>query len=86
MLTIVAVLLVTLFVLALPLLPTRYVQREASDPPSVQILVLGDIGRSPRMQYHAQSFLKHKAEVQLIGYLGEKERIPNSRMANTPRI
>lgn len=39
--------------------------------PSAQVLVLGDIGRSPRMQYHALSILKHGGEVQLIGYHGE---------------
>lgn len=36
----------------------------------VQILVLGDIGRSPRMQYHATSIAKHGGYVQLIGYCG----------------
>ncbi len=36
----------------------------------VQILVLGDIGRSPRMQYHATSVAKHGGWVQLIGYCG----------------
>ena len=35
----------------------------------VQILVLGDIGRSPRMQYHALSIAKHEVQVDLIGYL-----------------
>jgi len=35
-----------------------------------QILVLGDIGRSPRMQYHALSIAKHGVAVDLIGYLG----------------
>lgn len=37
---------------------------------TIQIVVLGDIGRSPRMQYHAISFAKHGGKVQLIGYLG----------------
>jgi beta-1,4-mannosyltransferase len=37
---------------------------------SVQIVVLGDIGRSPRMQYHALSLAKHGGIVQLIGYNG----------------
>ncbi|KAH4179283.1 chitobiosyldiphosphodolichol beta-mannosyltransferase [Parastagonospora nodorum] len=35
---------------------------------TVQILVLGDIGRSPRMQYHALSIAKHGGRVFLIGY------------------
>jgi beta-1,4-mannosyltransferase len=37
---------------------------------TVQIVVLGDIGRSPRMQYHALSIAKHGARVFLIGYQG----------------
>lgn len=35
---------------------------------SVQVVVLGDIGRSPRMQYHALSLAKHGARVDLIGF------------------
>lgn len=37
----------------------------------IQVLVLGDIGRSPRMQYHALSIAKHGGIVDLIGYQGE---------------
>ncbi|EME42590.1 glycosyltransferase family 33 protein [Dothistroma septosporum NZE10] len=37
---------------------------------SVQIVVLGDIGRSPRMQYHALSIAKHGGKVDIIGYMG----------------
>lgn len=37
---------------------------------SVQVVVLGDIGRSPRMQYHALSLAKHNARVDIVGYLG----------------
>jgi hypothetical protein len=36
----------------------------------VQVVVLGDVGRSPRMQYHAISLAKHGAHVDLIGILG----------------
>uniref|UniRef100_A0A1B0GCV1 Beta-1,4-mannosyltransferase n=1 Tax=Glossina morsitans morsitans TaxID=37546 RepID=A0A1B0GCV1_GLOMM len=32
------------------------------------IVVLGDIGRSPRMQYHACSLLEHNCTVEIIGY------------------
>jgi beta-1,4-mannosyltransferase len=39
--------------------------------PSFQVVVLGDIGRSPRMQYHAISIAKHGGQVQLIGYVGK---------------
>lgn len=34
----------------------------------IQLLVLGDIGRSPRMQYHALSIANHGGQVDLIGY------------------
>lgn len=37
----------------------------------IQVVVLGDIGRSPRMQYHALSIAKHGGTVDLIGYQGE---------------
>jgi hypothetical protein len=37
---------------------------------SVAILVLGDIGRSPRMMYHAQSFAQNNFVTNLIGYGG----------------
>ena len=38
---------------------------------SVAILVLGDIGRSPRMMYHAESFAEAQFRTYLIGYAGE---------------
>ena len=39
---------------------------------SVQIVVLGDIGRSPRMQYHALSVAHHGGRVELVGYHGRR--------------
>ncbi|XP_030646563.1 chitobiosyldiphosphodolichol beta-mannosyltransferase [Chanos chanos] len=39
---------------------------------NVCVLVLGDIGRSPRMQYHAISLSKHGYNVSFIGFLGTK--------------
>lgn len=36
----------------------------------VAVVVLGDIGRSPRMQYHALSLARHGARVALVGYTG----------------
>jgi len=48
------------------LLPPRSEVRKRS----VQVVVLGDIGRSPRMQYHALSIAKYGGHVDLIGYLG----------------
>lgn len=41
---------------------------------SVAILVLGDIGRSPRMMYHAQSFAELGFMTDLIGYGGVYQR------------
>jgi beta-1,4-mannosyltransferase len=58
----------TLLVLALLLRQTRY--QNISDELSVQVLVLGDVGRSPRIQYHAASIVQHGGTVDLIGYLG----------------
>lgn len=37
----------------------------------VCVLVLGDIGRSPRMQYHAISLGKHGYNVSFVGFLGK---------------
>lgn len=37
---------------------------------SVCIVVLGDIGRSPRMQYHASSFGAEGFVVDIVGYGG----------------
>lgn len=36
---------------------------------TVQVVVLGDIGRSPRMQYHALSIASHGGTVNLVGYV-----------------
>ena len=38
----------------------------------VAVLVLGDVGRSPRMQYHALSLASLGHQVLLIGYRGER--------------
>lgn len=47
----------------------------------VQVLVLGDIGRSPRMQYHALSIVKNGGLVDLVGYLGEYRNAQHARHA-----
>ncbi|CAK7220203.1 mannosyltransferase [Sporothrix curviconia] len=62
--------------------PRRYRGRM----PTVQVLVLGDVGRSPRMQYHALS-IAQRGHVQLIGYyesdlLDELDRHP--RLTKVP--
>lgn len=51
--------------------PTRYQHGHDTANAHVQVLVLGDIGRSPRMQYHAISLEKMGRRVDLIGYKGE---------------
>jgi beta-1,4-mannosyltransferase len=71
----------TALLLSLPSQYRRGSPRKASDKPtdaskklepeiSVQVLVLGDIGRSPRMQYHAMSIAKHGGRVDVVGYQG----------------
>lgn len=49
--------------------------RENSGEGLVQVVVLGDAGRSPRMQYHCLSLVQLNYNVDLIGYGGiKKER------------
>lgn len=38
---------------------------------NICVLVLGDIGRSPRMQYHSLSLAKAGFKVDLVGYAGK---------------
>ncbi|KAI9761842.1 MAG: putative zinc transporter msc2 [Chaenotheca gracillima] len=52
-------------------------------PESIQVLVLGDIGRSPRMQYHAISIAKAGGNVELIGYL---ESEPHPDLLSSPSV
>lgn len=51
--------------------PTRYISTGNPKDDHIQIVVVGDIGRSPRMQYHAISVAKHGRNVDLVGYKGE---------------
>ncbi|KAL4735628.1 glycosyl transferases group 1-domain-containing protein [Aspergillus similis] len=66
--------IVTLFILMLPSQyePKHHVVRSSDDlrEPKItaQVLVLGDIGRSPRMQYHALSIARGGGHVDIIGY------------------
>ncbi|XP_045639864.1 chitobiosyldiphosphodolichol beta-mannosyltransferase isoform X2 [Ursus americanus] len=49
----------------------------------VIIVVLGDVGRSPRMQYHALSFLKSGFSVTLLGFCNSRpydELLQNNRI------
>jgi beta-1,4-mannosyltransferase len=69
--------IVTLFILMLPSQyePKRRVAGSSDDlsepKTTVQVLVLGDIGRSPRMQYHALSIARGGGHVDIIGYSGK---------------
>ncbi|KAJ0058447.1 hypothetical protein NL108_014625 [Boleophthalmus pectinirostris] len=45
---------------------------DSSTPRRACVLVLGDIGRSPRMQYHALSLSKHGFNVTFVGFLDSK--------------
>ena len=47
--------------------------RETTGEGLVQVVVLGDAGRSPRMQYHCLSLVQLNYSVDLIGYGGIKE-------------
>lgn len=49
-------------------IPSRYRPPQNPEDNHIQILVLGDIGRSPRMQYHAISVAKHGRKVDIIAY------------------
>jgi len=51
--------------------------------PRVAVVVLGDLGRSPRMQYHALALAGAGAQVDLIGYQG---RPPDRAVVDHPRI
>ncbi|XP_045893033.1 chitobiosyldiphosphodolichol beta-mannosyltransferase isoform X2 [Micropterus dolomieu] len=50
----------------------RLRRRDAGTDRRVCVLVLGDIGRSPRMQYHALSLSKHGFSVAFVGFLDTK--------------
>lgn len=49
------------------------IRRETPLLKTVAILVLGDIGRSPRMMYHAESFATNDYQTFLIGYRGPSQ-------------
>lgn len=56
---------------------------ESNNKRNVCVIVLGDIGRSPRMQYHVHSLLKHKFNVDLIGY---GDTAPMQEITQDPRV
>ena len=60
-------------------------QKAVRPATTVVVLVLGDIGRSPRMQYHAVSIAAHGGRVDLVGYV-ESEVLPEIRASKLIRI
>jgi beta-1,4-mannosyltransferase len=59
-----------IFVVGIILLVSKLRRPTISTQKCVHIVVLGDLGRSPRMCNHAIQFNKHKFNVHLIGYAG----------------
>ncbi|KAJ1813208.1 mannosyltransferase, partial [Coemansia sp. RSA 2598] len=55
----------------------------AAEAKRIAILVLGDIGRSPRMQYHAISLARAGYLVDFIGYAGSK---PMNEVLSAPGV
>ncbi|XP_069702076.1 chitobiosyldiphosphodolichol beta-mannosyltransferase isoform X1 [Periplaneta americana] len=49
----------------------------------VCVVVLGDIGRSPRMQYHSLSFAKEGYDVDVVGYSGSE---PIKELSEHPKV
>ena len=60
-----------LAIFILPALVVIFLLRANRTEKRVCIVVLGDIGRSPRMQYHALSFASQEWQVDFIGYGGK---------------
>lgn len=54
------------------ILSTLWVRIKSRNHKKICIVVLGDLGRSPRMQYHVLSFIKEGYLVDVIGYAGSK--------------
>jgi hypothetical protein len=74
--TILQLIAITIFIYVTSHLLSSSPHRQKPVLRSVAILVLGDIGRSPRMMYHAESFAKNEYETFLIGYRGVSPNIP----------
>eukprot|EP01084_Bolivina_argentea_P232749 392202_1 len=58
----------------------------SSDKKSIAILVLGDIGRSPRMQRHGESLLNNLNNNYNIHFIGFIESDIKSSLKNNPRV
>ncbi|KAK0744831.1 glycosyl transferases group 1-domain-containing protein [Apiosordaria backusii] len=83
MVGLISLVLLGLLIAYIVLRPSRYSGHTSGKGVPVHILVLGDIGRSPRMTYHALSIAKHGGKVNLIGYL---ETSPHPSILTSPNI
>jgi hypothetical protein len=72
-------LLCAVFVVGIILLISKLRRPSVALQKCVHIVVLGDLGRSPRMCNHAIEFEKHKFNVKLIGYAGWSFVISNQK-------
>ncbi|KDQ19820.1 glycosyltransferase family 33 protein [Botryobasidium botryosum FD-172 SS1] len=61
----------------------RFAPRPKPAYRSVAVLVLGDIGRSPRMMYHSESFAQNGFETFVVGYEGAQ---PPRSLLSLPRV
>ena len=66
----ISVLVVPLVCLLTLLLVARFCWKRSSGNDRVQVVVLGDVGRSPRMQYHSLSLIGEGFVVDLVGFGG----------------
>jgi beta-1,4-mannosyltransferase len=63
----------TILILSIFVYTLRTMRPSGDDKPLIQVVVLGDIGHSPRMQYHALSLAETgKVKVELVGFSGSK--------------
>ncbi|KAK4199989.1 family 33 putative glycosyltransferase [Triangularia verruculosa] len=79
----ISLVLLGLLIAYIVLRPSRYSEQSPGKGVPIHILVLGDIGRSPRMTYHALSIAKHGGKVNLIGYL---ETDPHPDLVANPSV
>ncbi|XP_011875245.1 PREDICTED: chitobiosyldiphosphodolichol beta-mannosyltransferase [Vollenhovia emeryi] len=76
-------LMLTLLLLPLALLARKLYLKKFKSTKNVCVLVLGDIGRSPRMQYHAISFAREGFTVDVVGYPGSS---PSKEISENERV
>lgn len=69
------ILVISFFVRGIKIKPVK--------PKSAIVLVLGDIGRSPRMMYHAKSLASHGYRTKVVGY---SDTTPISALKENPLV